>query len=206
MARAKKKIDYFNLPFEVTYAQINSIEYEPMKPNGKKISKLSNYKQIAIRNNRSTNVVFSCNDPGGGALIYVLNGGLDEYIPDWLFFEEEEDRYCTSESRHSFTLKKGKFSVEFVLGEELDEDMDFDYLGEGVEFYEADSSQPDFITLDSNGTRVRIDLDGYRIDEDGNRIDEAPLIEFTEEDIDAILVTGKDHGDTYSEISAFLTK
>jgi len=206
MARAKKKIDYFNLPFEVHYGEIESIEYEPIKPYGKKIAKRSNYKAIAIRNNSSTNVVFSCSDPSGGALIYVLNGGLDEYIPDWLYFEEEEDRYCSSETRHSFTLKKGKFAIEFSLGEELENETEFDFLGEGIEFYEAYKTQPDFIILDSDGTRVRIDLDGYKIDEDGDRIEDAPLIEFTEEDVDAILVTGKDHGDTYGEISAFLTK
>lgn len=206
MVRAKKKIDYFNLPFEVHYGEIESIEYEPIKPYGKKISKLSNYKAIAVRNNSSTNVFFSCSDPSGGALIYVLNGGLDEYIPDWLYFEGEDERYCSNESRHSFTLKKGKFAIEFSLGEELDDESVFDYLGEGIEFYEAYKCQPDFLILDAEGTRIRIDLEGFKIDEEGDRIEKNPLIQFTEEDVDAVLVTGKDHGDTYGEISTFLTK
>ena len=206
MARAKKKIDYFNLPFEVHYGEIDSIEYEPMQRVGKKISKGTTNKAIAIRNNRSSNIFFSCSDPTNGALIYVLNGGLNEYIPDWLYQEEGEDRYCISETKYSFTLKKGKFAVEFALGEEVEDETEFDYLGEGIEFYEADSSQPDFIILDSDGTRVRIDLDGYKIDDDGDRIEKTPLIQFTEEEAEWVLVTGKDHGDTYGELAAFLTK
>lgn len=206
MVRAKKKIDYLNLPFEVHYGEIDSIEYEPIKPYGKKIAKRSNYKEIAIRNNSSTNVVFSCSDPSSGALIYILNGGLDEYIPDWLHFEEEEDRYCSSESRHTFTLKKGKFGVQFSLGDEVDDETEFDYFGEGIEFYEAYKSQPDFIILDSAGTRVRIDLEGYKIDEDGDRIEKTPLIQFTEEEAEWVLLTCKDEGETYNEVAAFLTK
>lgn len=206
MARSKKTPEYLNLPFEVHYSEIESIEYEPIKPLGKKISKISNYKNIAVRKNTSTNVIFRCSDPSGGALIYVLNGGLDEYIPDWLIFEDEEDRYCSSETRHSFTLKKGKFAIEFQLGDELEDDSEFDYLGEGIEFYEAYKTEPSHLILDCESSRIRIDLEGYKIDEEGDRLSESPLIKFTEDDVDAIMVTGKDHGDTYGEISKFLTK
>lgn len=179
MATKKPAPDYLNLPFEIHFARMNTIGYTLMHKPGKPPKKIKDYKVIEATSGRVFDVTFRCQDPSFGKLIYVMEGNLDEIIPDWLEMISDDDHLDIKWARRS------KFRIERNLLE-LDEDDDGDYedydYGEKSSFdYVAEGFEPDYLIVDADGSRVKVDLQGYKLSVNNKRIGKTPLVTYTEE-------------------------
>jgi len=101
----------------------------------------------------------------------------------------------------TFTIRDG----EMHLGERIDNDENLEYEDAipTPSFYGNCGSTPDFLVLDSENTRVCIDLQGFVLDEDGKRISDKPLFDLLSEEMHTYDATCCDYRDTMIELGSF---
>lgn len=193
-----KKIDYTKLPFEVHFKRLGVVSYELIYA-GRQPRSPKDYQAITKNEGDVWDVTFRCDDPQGGALIYVLGGRIDEYIPAWLNLVEEGEAEISS-------CESSKFSVEdsrMKLGHSIDAER-YEGSGLGITFYSAHDFQPDYLVLDADGSRLVVDGSGYILAEDDSRIESSPVVAFSEGDLDDCEVTGIDEWDIEFELAKML--
>ncbi len=198
----KKKPDYLNLPFEVHYSSIAITTYELMYDPENPPEWMEDYPAIERSQGTSYDTVFECLDNTHGELKGVLVGGkLEEYIPRWLSLVSEENVNINCAEKLSFSIQNG----EMHLGDPVDKSSNLEHEG-GVEtpyFYGNCGSKPIRIVLDSNNTRVSIDLQGYELNEDGERVAEKPKFDFDSDEMHEYAVTSFEERDTMIELGSF---
>jgi len=200
VARTKKIPNYLNLPFEVHFNRMWVYGYELFHEIGKTPKKPEDYIGVIYRNSKASGVTYRSENAGNGSLIYVLGGRLDEFVPDWLEFIEDEDLDVKTEEKNEFKIVEG----EFIRGDDIDEDdlEDFDY-GNSWEFYSCEDVTPAYLVLDADGSRVVVDSEGYCLAEDDSRIGDKPLVTFTEDEVDCVNLTNKDYQDVRIELANY---
>jgi hypothetical protein len=179
MARTKKNPDYLNLPFEVHFNRMSAYGYELIHEIGKNPKHPEDYIGVIYKNIRAFGVTFRSENKANGSLVYVLAGRLDDLVPNWLEFIDDEDQDVKYEEKNQFQILDG----ELIRGDDIDEDEldDFDY-GDAWEFYSCEGVTPAYLVLDADGTRVVVDSEGFCLASDDTRIGEEPLVKFTREE------------------------
>lgn len=194
----KKKIDYTKLPFEVHFKRLGVVSYEFIY-TGRQPKTLHNYRAIAKSEGDAWDVTFRCDDPQGGALLYVLAGRIDEYIPDWLYLVDENDWEISSRQSFRFSVAETRLKLARAIDGECYESSGF-----GATFYSAHDFQPDYLVLDADGSRLVVDAVGYMLAEDDSRIEASPVVAFSKDDVDNCAVTGRDEWDIEFELAKML--
>lgn len=202
---AKKKPDYLNLPFEVHFERMNTLGYELMHEPRKPPKKIKDYKVIEVTQGRVVDVTFRCADPSDGRLIYVMCGNLDEIIPDWLEMISDDD-YLDIKWAQRSKFKIDKYgALKLEADEDSDEDEYEDYeSGERSTFdYVAEGFRPDYLIVDADGSRLKIDLEGYKLDAKNKRSGKSPVVTYTEEQHEAVDIVSRDEYDILIEVGSW---
>jgi hypothetical protein len=175
--------DYFKLPFEVFYSgpvSVTSFEFK----SDNSVKRFKDVKVAHMEQGRSWGVLFSCSNNNGPELYCCLKGLHDEVAPEWLAFESEDD--IRMNHGCDYAVKVEGELIRFI--EEEDEIEGADEMEHccvyGFLEYELDSASPDYIVLDADDSRIKIDTEGYVLDEEGNRINGEKL--FEPEELDEI--------------------
>lgn len=164
--------NYFKLPFEVYYKDqvgVNQLEFKSdVKPNS-----FEEVKAVHQEQGNAWGVTFLCSNNNGPELYCCLLNGHDEVQPEWLEFVEEEGMDFNSGTNYKVVVDGDEISFEYLDDSEDDEDSE-NYLDiDGMDYccsyafmtYELGESCPEYITLDSEDSRVKINLNGYLLDE-----------------------------------------
>jgi len=182
---SKKNSDYFNLPFDVyfdllygtIYEFIHKVEETPKTPE--------EYFGVAISLVKAQGITFSSKNSGNGSLAYLLAGKLGGVVPDWFELVGEEDFDIKSTTQHRFRISGGQFILGSTIRTPL-LDGEYDY-GPSEQFYSFEF-EPSRIILDSDRSRVSVDVKGYRLNEDGTRIGNDPVVIFDRKAFDGFAV------------------
>lgn len=197
---SKKKPDYMNLPFEVHYKFLDGKNYEFIHEIGVTPNSADDYIGVVVSDAESVGISFRSENAGNGSLAYVLAGKLDEYMPDWLEYIEDEDYEVKSSETCRFRID-GK---DLILGEEIDsddlEEVDYDH-GPSMTFYSCEGVKPAYLILDADKSKVFVDAEGYRLAQDDTRMDKEPLVNFDKEQIENLELTNRDESDISFELA-----
>ncbi len=175
--------DYFNLPFEVFYSgPLSTTSYE--FKSDIKVKRFKDVKIVHMEQGRAYGVLFTCSNNNGPELYCCLQGHHDEVAPKWLSFESEDDISMNYGCDYAVEVVDGM--IRFI--EEDDEiegadEMEHCCVYEFLE-YELVGASPDYIVLDADDSRIKIDTEGYVLDEDGKRVGGEKLFEPDELDED----------------------
>lgn len=170
---------YFKLPFEVHYhdsIEITSFEFmSDINPE-----KFADMKIVRIQQGQSLNPSFICKNNSGPELHCCIINGHDQIQPDWLELLNEEDADFNYATNRKVSVTDNKIVFEELIDEERDEESDayldvenMDYCdASGFMAYELEVSEPEYIVLDAENSRLKVDLQGYALDSNGKPTEE----------------------------------
>lgn len=181
--------DYFKLPFEVHYSEAIPVTQYEFKSDGE-VKRFKDVKVVHMEQGRSWGAAFSCSKNNGPELYCCLMNNHDEAEPPWLHFQDEKDIRFNYGSDYAVVIEGDEIKFTGMTEKQQDESseefLDVDSMDYCCSFafmaYELNQSSPDYIILDSDDTRIKIDLEGYELDEEGNRIDARRIINTNELD------------------------
>ena len=182
-------IDYFKLPFEVHYSECVSVTQYEFKSDIT-ANRFSDVKAVHMEQGRSWGALFSCDKNNGPELYCCLKDSHDEVEPTWLIFQEEDDIRFNYGCDYAVQIEGDEIKFVSLTDEQEDEDSeeylnvnDMDYCcSYAFMAYEIGQSCPDYIILDADNSRIKIDLDGYELDDEDNRIESRRIIDTDELD------------------------
>lgn len=182
-------IDYFKLPFEVHYSECVSVTQYEFKSDIT-ANRFSDVKAVHMEQGRSWGALFSCDKNNGPELYCCLKDSHDEVEPSWLIFQDEDDIRFNYGCDYAVQIEGDEIKFVSLTDEQEDEDSegylnvnDMDYCcSNAFMAYEIGQSSPDYIILDADNSRIKIDLDGYELDEEDNRIESRRIIDTDELD------------------------
>ena len=168
------KPDYFKLPFEVHYngaVEVTSFEFM----SDVTVKQFSDIKIFRKQQGVSFNPSFDCTSNRGPELYCCIINGHDQVQPNWLFVTNEDDVKINFQTDLKVVVDANYVSFEQLSDEELDQESaeyidveEMDYCStSGYMAYELELSVPEYLVLDSAGSRVKVDLQGYVLDDDG---------------------------------------
>ena len=168
--------DYFKLPFEVYYGDYIAVTILEFRSDIE-VKKFEDIKIVNREQGGATGITFYCNQNKGPELYCCIHNLHDEIDPDWLIFFDEESVDMDSGDNFAIAIINNEVSFRCFTESEMDEDSDqfFDVKNmyscgkQTFLAYEIGESSPDYIVLDSNESRIKIDLEGYEIDDKGVR-------------------------------------
>ena len=171
--------DYFKLPFEVFYSQQVPVTMLDFKSDIK-VEKFEDIKIVHKEQGGSWGVSFSCSKNTGPELYCCIANLHDEVAPDWLDFIEEETMEMNYGCNYAIEIEKKQIQFVDFSKEQEDEDseeyLDVDSMDTCCTYsffvYELGDSSPDYLILDADGTRVKVNLEGFVVDEEGHSTDE----------------------------------
>jgi hypothetical protein len=169
------KDEYFNLPFEVHYHDkvgVTSFEFMSDIP----VQKFADIKVLRKQEGRSTNPIFLCRSNSGPELFCCIINGHDQVQPEWLEMSEEDDINFNYEVDLKISVDGNSISFQEIEDEDQDPECDVYIDFEKLDYcstysfyaYELEQSTPEYIILDADNSRVKVDLNGYVLDGDGN--------------------------------------
>lgn len=168
----KPKKDYFKLPFEVFYSEYIPVTECQFKSDID-VKKFSDIKAMHQEQGKCWGVTFGCSKNNGPELYCCIINNHDEAQPPWLEMEEEEDIRFNYGENFIVNVDGDKIIFRNLDDEECDEDSEgyvdidsMDYCCQDTLFaYHLDQSTPDYIILDAEDSRIKVNLDGYILDE-----------------------------------------
>jgi hypothetical protein len=186
--------DYFKLPFEVYYSDAIPVTQYELKSD----IDVKSFKDVKVAHKEqgsSWGASFSCPNNNGPELYCCLINGHDEVKPSWLLFEDESDMDFNYGCDYAVVIDGDKIKFVELTEEQEDEEseeyLDMDNMEEccmySFQGYEIGQASPDYIILDSEDSRIKIDLEGYELDDDGQRIESRRIINTEELDGDMYL-------------------
>lgn len=167
---------YLSLPFEVYYSEsLPIIEMEFLSLGTPK--KISDLKGIDLRRGFASGLTFRCDNNFGSELACCILNAHDYIIPDFLQLQDEENMEITSGEVLKVIIEDGKIQFREASGSnQSDAEFEADKLKpsgiDGFSVFEFDETAPDFIILDADNSRIKINLDGYILDENGDQTTE----------------------------------
>jgi hypothetical protein len=161
--KLKKSKKYLNLPFEVYFSgPINYSTLEFLSETGK-LKKPKDIKGLHLERCHAFGTVFYCAENMGPELYCCLTGGHDETAPEWLELVAEEGLKTEWGETYRVTFDRSGI----VLDEKSEEDLLEELVPTGFStgMYHLEGENPDYIILDADGDRIKINLAGYAFDE-----------------------------------------
>ena len=161
--------DYLRLPFEIYFSgSLNYTSWELMTDQDK-ILKPSDIKGIQVDQGRAYGVTFYCASNTGAELYCCITGSHGNATPKWLEMVEENDLNINYGEQHGVEVKSKGINLQAEADEEFDS---FDSTGNSLSTYCLEEETPDYIILDADGDRIKINDEGYLINQDGE-VDES---------------------------------
>jgi hypothetical protein len=161
--------DYLRLPFELYYSGPLSYTRWELMSDKDKVSKPADIKGLRVEQGSAYGVSFDCEVNTGAELYCCMTGGLEGAVPNWLKPSNLEDLNINHAERHGIRVS----STQLTFCEADDEDFEYlESIGLDLDDYRLEEESPDYIILDANGERIKVDSEGYFIDEDGE-VDES---------------------------------
>ena len=184
-APAKKAVkksttpDYFKLPFEVYYSDhvgVNQMEFK----SDVKCKSFRDVKVVHQEQGGSWGLSLYCPKNNGPELYCCLTNGHDEVQPEWLDYLDEENIDFNSGTNYKVVVEGNEIRFEYLTDDEEDEDseeyLDIDNMDYCCSYtfmtYELGDSCPDYIILEADDTRIKVNLDGYLLDENDDATEE----------------------------------
>jgi hypothetical protein len=161
---------YLKLPFEVYYSgDLAFYQYEFLSDSRPKVFR--DVKVVHEQTGQASPVSFLCRKNTGKELVFCILNKHDQVCPSWLETVDDESmgieiNYGTY---YKITVKDGKI----IFDEFTDVERDFDSEGhidvdemlpccsDVMSEYGIGDTSPDYLILDSENTRIKVDLDGY---------------------------------------------
>jgi hypothetical protein len=168
-ATAGKK-DYFKLPFEIKYENLEVTSYELLYNGDNGAPKrFADFVALRQETGRSYGVTYRCDNNSGGELRACILEELDEVIPPWLSLEEEEsvdfDWGCYLGTKIDGDM------ISFVRDDVEDED-ELSESGESIYVYSLEGCDPEYLILDAEDSRIKVSMGGYLLVEDEEGFEE----------------------------------
>jgi hypothetical protein len=175
--------DYFKLPFEVHYREAIPVMNYEFKTDID-LKSFKDVKAVHMEQGNCWGASFSCLNNNGSELYCCLTNGHGEVKPPWLQFEGEANIDFNYGCDYAVVIERNQIKFNELTEEQKDEDSE-EYLNmDNMDYccsyafhgYVIGEAIPEFIILDSKGSRLKIDLDGYELDEEGKRIESRRII------------------------------
>lgn len=167
---ATGKKDYFKLPFEIKYENLEVTSYELLyKGDNGAPKRFADYVALKKEMGTSYGVTYSCNENTGGELRACILNELDEVIPDWLDLEDE-DNIDFNYGCFLGTTIEGDL-ISYVEDDVEDED-ELSETGECLYVYSLEDCDPEYLILDADDSRIKVSMDGYLLVEDEEGLEE----------------------------------
>lgn len=200
-AAAGKK-DFFKLPFEIKFESLGVTTYELLY-NGDNGAPKRFADYVAVKKEMGTcdGVIYRCNKNNGGELRACIVNELDEVIPDWLDFEEEEYMDFNYGCYLGTTIDGDL--VSYVEGEVEDED-ELSESGECLYVYSLEGCDPEYLILDADDSRIKVSMDGYLLVEDEEGFEEEGEQIFSPEDVEELEFDDVQTLDEYAKRSRWI--
>ena len=164
--------DYLRLPFEVHYNHLSYTSLELLSEEHQ-IEKPDDFKGVLVEQGNARGITFYCPENTGAELMCCLTASHEETLPIWLKMIDEDD----------LSMNHGE-----ILGVEIDgnglnmnatepEEAEFlEPTGYCIGLYRLLDESIDYVILDANGDRIKIDEYGYEIKENDEENQETELI------------------------------
>ena len=170
--------DYFSLPFEVYYSEHIAVTLMEFKSD-LKVKKFEDIKTVHKEQGGSWGTRFSCSQNKGPELYCCIHNLHDDVAPDWLGFLEEDNVNMNYGCDFAVVIAGKEIQFVELTDEQQDEDTDdfldlekMDHCCSWAFFvYELGESCPDYLILDAEDSRVKVNLDGFVLDDEDNPTD-----------------------------------
>jgi hypothetical protein len=181
--KQSETLDYFRLPFEVYYSEcVNVTQYE--FKSDIEVNRFADVKAVHMDQGRAWGSLFKCEQNEGPELYCCLTNSHDEVEPTWLGCIDEDNMNFNYGCDYVVQVDGDEITFISLSDEEEDEDSDEFLNVDEMDYccsytfmaYQIGEAHPDYIILDANGSRVKIDLEGYKLDEEGSRITSLRII------------------------------
>jgi hypothetical protein len=175
----RKFDDYLKLPFEIYYS--DSLNFKQMEFVSFDIPKnFSEIKGVDEREGWASGLTFRCNHNSGPELACCILNSHDYIIPEWLELQDEENAEINCQTRLAVSIEDNKIRFQnFSENNQTpgsDEYIDIDNMEpcgiDGFHVYEFDETAPEYIILDPDNSRVKVNLNGCILDENGEETGE----------------------------------
>ena len=170
--------DYFKLPFEVYYSEHIAVTMMDFKSD-LKVKNFEDIKTVHKEQGGSWGTSFSCSQNKGPELYCCIANIHDEVAPTWLSFLDEDNVDMNYGCDYVVVIEDGEIKFAELTDEQKDEESDefldlekMDHCCSWAFFvYELGESCPDYLILDAEDSRVKVNLDGFVLDDDDNPTD-----------------------------------
>jgi len=165
--------DYFKLPFEVYYS-----EYVPVTSaeflSDKEVKKFSDFRVMHQDQGGCWGLLMECKNNRGPELYCCISNGHDQVHPKWLSVIEEDSIDFNYAEDFAVRVQGNAIKFDSLSDDETDEDSD-EYLdifsmsncgAHSFFAYHLGDATPDYLILDADDSRIKVDLEGYLLDED----------------------------------------
>lgn len=164
--------DYFKLPFEVYYSEhvgVTMLEFKSNIP----VKKFEDIKIVHREQGDSRGLSFYCGKNTGSELYCCINNLHDEVVPEWLTFLDEDDMEMNSGDNFVVEVEDDEITFRDLNDEEWDEGskkyLDIKSMEACCSWtfltYDIGDSSPDYLILDADDSRIKVDLNGFILDE-----------------------------------------
>jgi hypothetical protein len=170
-AKTKTVKDYLRLPFEVHYHRLSYTSLELLSEDYK-ITQPSDFKGIRVEQGNARGVTFYCAENTGAELMCCLTDSHEQTVPVWLSMIDEEDLNINYGQKIGLEIDGNSLNKIEADPDDLEDFVDSGYC---TEFYSLEEESIDYIILDADGDRIKIDEYG-RASEMSEDEDEGELI------------------------------
>jgi hypothetical protein len=170
-AKTKTVKDYLRLPFEVHYNYLSYTSLELLSEDYK-ITQPSDFKGIRVEQGNARGVTFYCAENTGAELMCCLTDSHDQTVPVWLSMIDEEDLNINHGQILGVEIDSNGLNLNAAKPDDLE---DFVESGYCTGLYRLAEESIDYIILDADGDRIKIDESGYAVEFDEDD-DEGELI------------------------------
>jgi len=170
-AKTKTVKDYLRLPFEVHYHYLSYTSLELLSEDYK-IERPNDFKGIRVEEGNARGVTFYCAENTGAELMCCLTDSHEQTVPVWLSLIDEEDLNITHGKLQGVEIDDDGLNLYAAEPDDLE---DFVESGYRTEFYRMAEESIDYIILDADGDRIKINESGYAVEFDEDD-DEGELI------------------------------
>ena len=173
-AKTKTVKDYLRLPFEVHYHHLSYTSLELLSEDYK-ITQPSDFKGIRVEQGNARGVTFYCAENTGAELMCCLTASHDETCPVWLEMIDEEDLNMNHGELLGVEIDSNSLNMNATEPEEAEY---LETTGYSIGLYRLTEESIDYIILDADGDRIKIDEYGYAIEvtEENDEDEEGELI------------------------------